>query len=349
MAFQRPARPDIIARIFADISSRLGLKFAILRRSVVGVLSIAYGGAVHLLYGRLDTIAKEAMPDTAIDSLPRWAAIWNVPQKSADFAHRTVNFTGTINGKKVIAGSILNRSDGVQYSLDADVTIVAGVASGNVTAVNTGAIGNADVGVQLSLVNPVDGVSSTVTVAAGGADGVDIEDIEVWRARLIARIQKPPYGGNASDYERWALEVAGVTRAWVYPLYLGPGTVGIAFVRDNDASFIPDAGEVAAVQAYIDARRPVTATPTVFAPLAVVQNFSISGTFDAATKAAITAQLADFFKRESIPGGTLYLSRINEAIGLAQGETDHVLTIPAANVVRTAGQITTMGVITWLP
>ena len=41
-------------------------------------------------------------------------------------------------------------------------------------------------------------------------------------------------------------------------------------VRDDDASLIPDAGEVATVQAYIDSLRPVTASVTVVAPTAAI-------------------------------------------------------------------------------
>jgi uncharacterized phage protein gp47/JayE len=80
------------------------------------------------------------------------------------------------------------------------------------------------------------------------ADGSDEESTDELRARLLARLQNPPHGGNATDYEAWAKEVSGVTRAWSYPLELGAGTVTVRFVRDDDASPIPDAGEVAAVQ-----------------------------------------------------------------------------------------------------
>ena len=70
-------------------------------------------------------------------------------------------------------------------------------------------------------------------MAAGGlAAGSDAETDESLRARVLRRIQKPPQGGAGYDYVAWALEVPGVTRAWVYPAEMGLGTVTVRFVRD---------------------------------------------------------------------------------------------------------------------
>ncbi|PHJ53465.1 baseplate J protein, partial [Nostoc linckia z1] len=135
----------------------------------------------------------------------------------------------------------------------------------------------------------------------------------------------------------------------VYPNNTGPGTVGVTFVTDDDpGGIIPDSDKVDEVQAYIDARRPVTADVTVFAPVAVALNFTIDLSPDTAVvRAAVEASLRDLIRREAQPGGTIYLSQIREAISIAAGETDHTLTSPNANVTRTAGQITTFGTITW--
>lgn len=349
MAFQRPTLTDIIERVFSDMTSRLALQGALLRRSVVGVLARVLAGASHMLHGHLEWIAKQVIPDTADEWLPRWAAIWNVPRRDAEFAGGPVTFTGTINGATIEAGTIVRRADGVDYATQADATITAGTATVDVLAVAAGAVGNADSGAALALLFPIAGVNSSATVAAGGiVNGSDVEDIESWRARLMARIQQPPHGGADFDYKAWALEVPGVTRAWVYPLHLGPGTVGITFVRDNDPNMIPDAPEVQAVQDHIDSKRPVTAEAVVFAPIADDLDFTIAVTpASAAVKAAIEAELRDLLARESEPGGTLYLSRINEAISIAAGEFDHTLISPSADVVMATGHLAVMGVITW--
>ena len=186
-------------------------------------------------------------------------------------------------------------------------------------------------------------------MASALSGGADIETDDALRARLIARIQQPPQGGSDYDYVAWALAVEGVTRAWCYPAELGLGTVTVRFVRDNDDSLIPDTTEVAAVQAHIDALRPVTAQVTVVAPVAVALNFTIGG-LDPATstvRAAVEAELADLILREAVPGGTILLSHIRAAISAAAGENDFTLTSPSANVTRTTGQMTVMGTVTW--
>jgi len=350
MSFSRPDLPTLINRAEADIETRLPGADARLRRSNLNVLARVHSGAAHGLYGYLEWIARQVIIDTADgDMLERHASIWGVERKAASPAVGNVTVTGT-NGAIVPADSTLARSDGAQYTTDAEATIAGGTATIAVTAVEGGQAGNASAASSLSFDTPIAGVSATATVASGGlTGGADIETDDDLRARLLARIQAPPHGGAQHDYVAWALEVPGVTRAWVYPAELGLGTVTVRFVRDDDASPIPDAGEVAAVQAHIDSVRPVTADVTVVAPIAVPLNFTIDLTPDtAAIRAAVEAELRDLLLRESEPGATILLSHIREAISLASGENDHILSVPAANVTHAVGEMATFGTITWL-
>lgn len=350
MPFSRPDLPTLINRAEADIETRLPGADARLRRSNLNVLARVHSGAAHGLYGYLEWIARQVIIDTADgDMLERHASIWGVARKAASPAVGNVTVTGT-NGASVPADSTLARSDGAQYTTDAEATISGGTATIAVTAVDGGQAGNASAASSLSFDTPIDDVSATATVAVGGlTGGADIEADDDLRARLLARIQQPPHGGASYDYVAWALEVPGVTRAWVYPAELGLGTVTVRFVRDDDASPIPDAGEVTAVQEYIDSVRPVTADVTVVAPIAVPLNFTIDLTPDtAAIRAAVEAELRDLLLREAEPGATILLSHIREAVSLASGENDHILTVPAANVTHAVGEMATFGTITWL-
>jgi uncharacterized phage protein gp47/JayE len=179
--------------------------------------------------------------------------------------------------------------------------------------------------------------------------GAEVESDDSLRSRLLTRIRETPHGGAYHDYLAWALEVPGVTRAWCYPQYLGLGTVGLAFVCDDQADILPDAEKIAEMRDYIEARRPVTAVVTVFAPIPVPLDLSIRITPNLATVAAsVETELRDLIYREAEPGGTIYLSHIREAISLAVGEVDHELVSPIEDVVLENGEITVMGAITWL-
>lgn len=350
MPFSRPTLKTLIDRAVADINARLPQADARLAVNILNVLAYVNGGAANGLYGYLDWLARQVLPDTAdAEILARWASIWGVTRTAATPATGSATVTGT-NGATVPAGTLLQRADGQRYQITADATIAAGTAAASVVAATGGAATNAAAGVNLNLVSPIAGVNAAATVAGAGlTGGSDAELDDTLRARLLKRIQSPPHGGSSSDYVNWALEVAGVTRAWVYPGELGAGTVTVRFVRDNDAGgIIPDATEVAAVQSHLDALRPVTAQLTVVAPIAAPINFTIAATPNtAAVQAAITAELQDMLLREAVPGSTILLSHIRAAISLAAGETDHTLVAPAANVANATGYISTMGVITW--
>jgi len=346
--FSRPSLADIIQRVRNDVLSRLSTD-DVLRRADAEVYARVMGGVAHGLYGFIEWLSDQIIYDTAeLEFLERWCSIWGVSRKAAAVATGSVTFAVQA-GSVIPSGTLLQALDGVQYQTTADATITAPTATAPVSAVVAAAAGNRATGQSLSLVSPVVGIQTTAT-AGELSGGADIETDDALRARLLARIQQPPHGGASYDYTGWALEVSGVTRAWVYQAELGLGTVTVRFVRDLDATLIPDAVEVAAVQAYIDARRPVTAQVMVVAPVAVPINFQIQGLMpsNAAVQTAVQAELQDLLLREAVPGGTLLLSHIRAAISAAAGETDYVLVVPAANVTNTTGNMSTMGTITWL-
>lgn len=348
MPFARPTLAELVDRVQQDFVSRLELQGAMLRRSLVYVLARVQAGAAHMLYGYLDWLARQLFADTSERAfLMRQASLYGLQPTPADFAQATVTVTGT-DGSTVPAGAILLRSDGAEYTADADATVSGGTATVSVTASLAGADYTLAAGVVLTFQSPVSGVSATSTVTASTQDGVDEESTENFRTRLLERIRAAPQGGARNDYVAWAKEVPGVTRVWVAPLALGVGSVVVRFVRDGDASIIPDSGEVGAVQDYIDERRPVTAAVTVLAPISTPLNLTLSVEPDTvAVRAAVQAELVDLLNRTAEPGGTVLLSALRTAIGTADGLTDYTLVSPSADVTHTAGQLPVLGVITW--
>jgi uncharacterized phage protein gp47/JayE len=349
--WSRPTLAELIKRAVNSLNSYLTGTDAALRRANTNALAKMHAGGVHGLHGHLAYIAQQVIYDTAeMEYLERWASIWGITRKAAEYASGPVDFTG-ITGSVIPAGTELQDGNQNAYTLDADVTLAAGVGTGNVTASVAGVDGNAVEDVILTLVSAIVGVDTAASVATGGiTGGFDTESDDDLRGRFLARIRQAPHGGAEFDYETWALEVAGVTRAWCYPQQQGLGTVGVTFVCDDQVdSIIPSAATVAAVQAHIDLVRPVTADVLVYAPTPVALELTISLTpATVAVKAAVTAELEDLILREAIPGGTILVSHIREAISIAAGETDHALTSPTADVTHSAGEIAVLGTITWV-
>ncbi|MDA8137933.1 MAG: baseplate J/gp47 family protein [Desulfobacteraceae bacterium] len=165
--------------------------------------------------------------------------------------------------------------------------------------------------------------------------------------RLLEYIRRPPAGGNAADYRKWALEVDNVGDAYVIaPGDQGVGTVDVVLFADEalTGSEIPEAALITEVHDYIDARRPVTAKYTrVLAPtleeIAVTAVGSGTGWNPAAAAGDITAHIAAF-----VPDQVLYLAQLI-AICINNGADNVAISAPAANTAPSAGATLRPGVI----
>lgn len=348
--FSRPTLSVLRDQARAEVAARLPGVDPALRRNAVMVLAEAFAGLAHHQYGYLDWLARQVIPDTAEGVyLDRWCRIVGLARKPATVAAGMVGFTGT-DGTALPLGTRLTRSDGVAYVTTAAAAIAAGVASVPVESATTGVDANLPAGAALTLETAIPGILGTATVGAAGLTGGGPDETDAaLRERLRARLSEPPAGGAAHDYVAWALAVPGVTRAWVLPLNRGAGTVDVAFVMDGRTSIIPLAGDIADVQAYIDARRPVTANCLVFAPVPVALPVTITGLSpdNATVRAAVTAEIAALIARDSAPGGTIRRSRLIEAISRAAGESFHDMTVPSADVTHAAGEIAVPGTVTF--
>jgi uncharacterized phage protein gp47/JayE len=356
MPFNRPTLQTLIARACADVESRLKTGDAsyvlFVRRQLLGVLGRMEGGLTHGLYGYLDWLALQLMPDTAErEHLERWSTIWGISRKAATPAEGLVRFEGD-DGAVIPAGAEVQRRDGVRYAVRADAAIgqdTAGEALVSVLALEPGLSGNAAEGAALQLSSPVPGVKAQASAHTNLVGGADEETDASLRARLLTRIQRSPSGGSGRDYVTWALEVAGVTRAWCYPGEMGPGSVTVRFMMDDAyPDGIPLAEDVARVQAHIDTVRPVTADLYVVAPVPTPVDLDLRITPDTPRLRVLAAEAAwAALRRDAVPGGVVIVSRINEAISLAEGEEDHALLSPAGNLSMPAGCLAVPGAIVW--
>ncbi len=348
MPFNTPTLEQSISAIQADINSLTGGD-ATLPRGLLPALARALGGAVDGLHGHIDFIGRQIPYDRAEDDLlRRYASIWGIFQSPPTAGAGVVTFTGTA-GLVVSARTLMTRTDGVQYSLTNDVVLTAIGGVGTVVCTSLGVATNMAGNGTLTLVNPVEGVSSTVTIGAAGlGGGADVESIDSLLARLLLRIQQPPMGGSEADFVSWTLAVPGVTRAWCLPALMGAGTVGVTFMMDGRDNPIPLATDVAIVQAALDTVRPVAAPTFVVAPVPVPLNPIIHLMPDSLTaRAAVQARLSAMLAVQATPGATIKLTHIQQAIGAAAGVDDYTLVNPAANVAVGATGMAVLGTITW--
>ena len=206
------------------------------------------------------------------------------------------------------------------------------------------------------------GVSSSEVTLNALSGGADAEEIEAFRARLLAVLAEPPGGGKIGDYVAWAKLVTGITRAWEYGNVPKVGDVTVLVMRDLDVNPFPGAPELATVLAQIVEFAPIgLPTPTVQAPVELPLLLEIEltiedGAVTADVRTAIIAAIREMLITRSAPpadvgGGVLYRSWITEAISGSTGEKDHKLLSPLVDVDLAQWAIPTLadGAITWTP
>lgn len=346
MPYETPTLPDLITRTQSELADDQAL-----RRTDAHVLSRAHAGSVYGLYGFQQWIYRQMFPHTCDDDvLPDHGRLRPIPDwREATHAQGTALARGA-QGAVLLAGTLYQGPYGARYRVTTD-TWLAGETPVPVPvqAVDAGALGNLAGGTQLTLVSPVVGVMAAATVAPEGlTGGADRETPAAYRERLLRSYRVTPLGGSGDDYETWALEVPGVTRAWCVRRWMGPGTVAVFFVRDGDPDPIPGPAHCAEVQAYIEAQQSVIPELYVLPPEQRPVVYRLRATPDtAAVRAAIERALQALHATEADLGAGLLISHIREAISGAAGERDHVLYEPTADVPAAANELLTFGGVQW--
>lgn len=380
MPFKRQTLSELRAQNSAFLQSELESVGQLLRFSNLKVLADMDAGMAHLHYAYLDYIAKQSTPFNATDEhLAGWLAMKSIYRKSASAARSELAQAKGVADTIIPAGTIINRSDGYQYTTDTELKIdETGYGVTSVTAIlpditgdvtGGGARGNADAGTILTLDVNIAGIENQITLLAAASGGADIEDEEDFRSRGLMAFQNPPQGGSDADYKSWALAVSGVTRAWVKRRLNGAGTVGVYIMCDNNSNggfpvgndgisqldewgAVKATGDQLAVADYIYPRQSDTAIVFVCSPIAKTINFEIKGlnNADTATVSAIKTALIDLFFNNAQPDGTghVYLSDINQAIGGVSGTTGYILNSPSANITFNVGEIPELGTVSFI-
>ena len=127
MALTTPDYPAIKTAILRDIAN-LNPAAAVGVDSDHAVRASATGAAIEGLYQHQQYLAREIMPDTAIDWLLRHAVIRGLTPKLAAQATGTVTMTGTA-GSAIPLGAMMNSAPGISLTVSAATVIVSMIGS----------------------------------------------------------------------------------------------------------------------------------------------------------------------------------------------------------------------------
>lgn len=266
MAFETPSLEENHAFLIAVLSNLLpGADISEGSFNWLWLRTLAAGAAGNDAH--LAAVEDELLADTAVDNLPRHSKLvpgGEVKRKSATPARKAnaLRIVGT--AATPIPGDILYTStSGLTFRVDGGGLVgPGGYGDVDLVAVDLGSATRLSVGETLTAVSSTAGLEDEATlVLALDEDGDDLESIDAWRARILSPLKATPRGGTQEDYAQWAKAVDGIAAAYTYPIRNGKGTVDVAALHAGSGDVRAlNAPEVAALQAVIDGKRPVTAT-----------------------------------------------------------------------------------------
>lgn len=334
------------------------------------VLADANAGNAHLALQYLDWQALQLLPDTAEQQfLDKWANLFlknsdgSKGRKSATYASGTGSINGTINNVILPQGTLFTAqvgSDTLSFQTTTQTTIGTSPTTFPIRAMQSGSESNLDPGSVLTIAAAIPGIDGSSAVSVLITNGNNAETDDELRARVLARLQQPPMGGDANDYVAWALQVPGVTRAWCSPQEMGIGTVTVRFMMDDlrasdypATNGFPLSSDVDLVTAYIQAQRPVCASDVfVEAPIPELINFTVRGFEGTASQSAIQASVSAMLLKKAAPAfaingvaqeaQTIYRAWVSDAVLNTSGVTSFDILMDD-HVMPTAGSIAVFG------
>lgn len=347
MPFSIPTLPAESERILNDLLESSGSD---LSRSDERVLARAIAGVSYGLYGYMSHISQQITPYYCDEQMLELFS--NLKE-----THRTkeTRSTGSLEvsgaaGSMVKRGHIWKTRTGVQFECRVDTVLGSDKTYVPVRAVVAGRTGNIEGGTELTSISPILGVSDKAVVSEYGlGGGSDIEPIEQWRDRVCKSFEVIPHGGNPDDYVMWARQVPGVTRAWCVRNWMGPGTVGVFFLRDNDNEIVPNESAISTVKNHIETVRPVQAELHVAAPAVRPINYHLVISPDTENlRNQVMVSLDELHRREADLGVSILRSKVRQAISNTPGVTDHRVLEPTEHeIVAEQNEILTVGEIVW--
>jgi uncharacterized phage protein gp47/JayE len=264
-------------------------------------------------YAQLDNFVDLVFGDKAVgEYLDRVVADFGLTRKPATYAARKVTTNEAVDiGSRWAVGDVV---------YDITVLISGGVYSA--VCETAGSIGNTCSGQLSNIDNTSDAIVMLGDIITSGTDEETDDNL---RARFYEQIRKPSTSGNVYDYEKWALSVAGVGGAKVYPLWNGNGTVKALIVDYNKA--IDKSLEQKAAD-YIETVRPIGATVTVTSPtgleIDVTANAALDGSKTLAdVQTAFTNSVSEYLKSIVFRMYSISYAKIGSLLLSTSGVSDY--------------------------
>ena len=298
----------------------------------------ALAAQIYALQVHSDWVRRQCFPQTAVgENLDHHASMRSLERKSATCAEGVVRFFAGESSELVRTipyGTVCMTPGLVRFETQRTGLLMAGEmwVDVPVKAVEAGAGGNVAAGTVTEMaVAPVGIVSCTNP--AGFSGGVDEEDDESLRERVLHSFRYLPNGANAAYYRQLAMADDEVAQAVVVPRPRGVGSVDVVVASHAG---VPGQGLLDRLQAQMEKEREIAVDLAVRAP----ETVEVSVAVEIAAKNGYEAQevrervrsaLSNYFSGE-ILGENLLRARLGSVIYGCEGVENYSITLPGEDV-----------------
>jgi hypothetical protein len=220
-----PTTEEQAAINLANIESKTNTNSPLADKAYNRVMSVMESMAFTSLYKFAVERALQNFALTATrEDLDRIGEEVGVLRKPAVAANLKIEITGT-DGTVISAGTdFVGDANAIRYFSDASVIIASGTAEADITASESGVIGNLQVSDTVTIGTPIPGADNQADITAVNTVGAEEETDDAYRLRVLNALRTTLGGGNGEDYKAWSEEVAGVFRAFPYSGRVGIGS-----------------------------------------------------------------------------------------------------------------------------
>lgn len=192
-------------------------------------------------------------------------------------------------------------------------------------------------GEQLLWVSPLPGVAAQVDVVEISA-GVDVEDVEAWRQRMMDKEALGLIRDREADLRRIVKDVPGVADVFIFPKRRGLGSLDVAITAAGNPPNSPSTALLALVQTALDEYSGFWGDVRAYPP--TKEYLNITAVFTGSASETEVEQVIRDYVGLLKPGETYVASTLVSRIKDLQGLTDIQLT-PAVNQTPTLSVFTT--------
>ena len=340
-------KETIYQQMLEEFETRTGS--AMTEQADLAVRLYAAAAQIASLYAYGDWVCRQAFPQTAMGvQLDYHGAMRGLTRQAAATAEGSLRFSVRVPRSmdlQIEAGTVCMTAGMVRFVTTQAAVLEAGELFVDVPAraEAPGAEGNVGSGtVTRMALAPVGVTDCTNPDAFTG--GLDAEDDDRFRARILDSFVHLDNGGNAAFYENRVRQNDGVAAVKILPRHQGVGTVGVVVTAPGGPA---DQELVSRIQADLDQAREMAVTVTVMAPDTVEVDIAaavrVAAGYDSqAVLGRVEDALQTWFDGTRL-AEPVYRARLGSLIYAVEGVENYTLTSPGQDVPISDTQLPVLG------